>query len=104
HFAIELVLTRRSHLAEDENPLAAVVLDRNGDLRISQEVGRELLLQLLLEPAQRQTTGLHTSQLWICERSVLLDREFAGQLRLPKHADREDILRTNLIVGLCASF
>ena len=61
HLASQCDGTWLTHGAHDEDPLAAVLDDGGGDLRIAEEAGRQKLLQLGLELRQRQARCYHPS-------------------------------------------
>ncbi|MGC4081067.1 MAG: hypothetical protein QM736_02890 [Vicinamibacterales bacterium] len=84
HLAVQLELAGRSHFAEHEDPLAAVVLDRDSDLWIPQVAVGELRPELLFEVPQRQPPGLDAPDLRKGEGAVLLHGVFPGELPSPK--------------------
>jgi hypothetical protein len=100
HVAREQVFARRPHLAHHEDPLAAVRLDRNRDLRILQVAIRQMLFDFLLELTQRRAARLDATDQRKGERAVLLHRVLAGQLRLAEHGDVQNILGANPVIRL----
>ena len=90
----------RAHFAHDEDALAPVRLDRDGDLRVLQVAVRQPLLQLVLDRAQRQARRLDAADQREREGAVGFDRVLARQVRLVVDRDGQDVLRADRVVGL----
>jgi hypothetical protein len=98
HVAGQRIGARRAYLADDEDALAAVLLHRDGDLRVGEVAVRQPRLQLEFDLAQAQASGLHAADQREGEGPVGFHGELAVQVGLVPDGDRQHVLRTDHVV------
>src|SRR5512138_3920904 len=86
----------------DENLLTAILVHRDGDLRVLQKSPGEPLADLVLYGANAQATSGHSAEQRIGKGSIRFDDEFPRQLRLVVDGNGEYIVRPDDVQPLIA--